>query len=137
LGLIEASGEFTVNIPRVGMEAAVDFCGIVSGADVDKFTAAGLTPLPGAVVAAPIVAECPFNVECRVAAVHEIGDYRLVLGEIVETQADEDVVTGSGNVDVGLLDPLTYVPGAREYRGLGPKIADAYTVGLALKMPQR
>jgi flavin reductase (DIM6/NTAB) family NADH-FMN oxidoreductase RutF len=137
LGLIEASGEFTVNVPRIGMEAAVDFCGIVSGVDVDKFAAAGLTPLPGAVVAAPIVAECPFNVECRVTAVHEIGDYRLVLGEIMETQADEDIVIGSDNVDVGLLDPLTYVPGMREYRGLGPKVADAYSVGLKLKEPRR
>lgn len=112
--LIEASGEFTVNIARVGMEAVVDFCGIVSGDDVDKFEASGLTPVPGSVVSAPIVAECPLNLECRVVAIHEIGDYRLVVGEIVETQADEDVLTRSGNVDVGLLDPLVYIPGTRE-----------------------
>lgn len=132
--LIEASGEFTVNIPRVGMEAVVDLCGIVSGDDVDKFQATGLTPVPGAVVSAPIVAECPVNLECRVVAIHEIGDYRLVLGEIVETQADDDVLTRGGNVDVGLLDPLVYLPGVREYRGLGPKLADAYKAGLPLKV---
>jgi flavin reductase (DIM6/NTAB) family NADH-FMN oxidoreductase RutF len=133
LRLIEASREFTVNVPRVGMEAAVDFCGIVSGEDGDKFAAAGLTPVPGTVVAAPIVAECPLNLECRVTEIHDVGDYRLVLGEVVETLADEEIVTKTGNVDVDLLDPLTYLPGVREYRGLGPKLADAYRVGLPLK----
>ncbi len=133
LRLILASGEFTVNVPRVGMEAAVDFCGIVSGRGVDKFAAAGLTPEPASIVSAPLVAECPFNVECRVVGVHELGDYRLVLGEVVETHADEEVLTADGKVDVGLLDPLVYVPGTQEYRGVGPKVADAYTVGLPLK----
>ena len=49
LELIEKSGEFTVNVPRVGMEAPVDFCGIVSGRDTDKFAAAGFTAVPGSV----------------------------------------------------------------------------------------
>jgi flavin reductase (DIM6/NTAB) family NADH-FMN oxidoreductase RutF len=132
--LIEASGEFTVNVPSVGMEAAYDLCGIVSGRSVDKFAAAGLTPVPGSVVAAPLVGECPFNLECRVTAIHEMGEYRLVLGEIVETHADESILDVEGKgVDVGKLDPLVYIPGAREYRGLSGKVADAYTVGVPLK----
>jgi flavin reductase (DIM6/NTAB) family NADH-FMN oxidoreductase RutF len=133
LRLIQASGEFTVNVPRVGMEAAVDFCGIVSGAGIDKFAAAGLTPAASSVVSAPLVQECPFNIECRVVATHEMGEYRLVLGEIVETHADEEVLTPAGKVDIGLLDPLLYVPGTQEYRGVGPKVADAYVVGVPLK----
>jgi flavin reductase (DIM6/NTAB) family NADH-FMN oxidoreductase RutF len=134
LRLIEASGEFTVNVPRVGMEAAVDFCGITSGRDTDKFSAAGLTAEPASIVSAPLVAECPFNIECRVVEIHPMGEYRLVMGEIVETHADEGILTPDGKtVDVGLLDPLVYIPGTREYRGLGPKLADAYSVGLPLK----
>ncbi len=133
LRLIQASGEFTVNIPRVGMEAEVDFCGIVSGEGVDKFAAAGLTPVPASVVSAPLVEECPFNIECRVVGIHEMGEYRLVLGEIVETHADESVLTASGKVDIGLLDPLMYVPGMQEYWAVGRKVADAYTVGMPIK----
>lgn len=134
LELIEKSGEFTVNIPRVGMEAPVDFCGIVSGRDTDKFAAAGLTAVPGSVVGAPLVAECPFNVECKVVGIQEMGEYRLVMGEIVETHADEDILSEDGKtIDVGALDPLVYIPGAREYRGLTAKIADAYDVGVPLK----
>jgi len=133
LRLIEASGEFTVNGPRVGMQDVVDFCGIVSGDDVDKFQAAGLTPMPASIVAAPLVAECPFNIECKVVGIQDMGEYRLVMGEIVETHADEEILTAGGKVDIGLLDPLLYVPGTQEYRGVGPKIASAYTVGLPLK----
>lgn len=134
LELIEGSGAFTVNIPRVGMEAPVDFCGIVSGRDTDKFAAAGLTAVPGAVVAAPLVAECPFNLECRVVGVQEMGEYRLVMGEIVETHAEEAILSEDGKtIDVGALDPLVYIPGSREYRGLSAKVADAYDVGVPLK----
>jgi flavin reductase (DIM6/NTAB) family NADH-FMN oxidoreductase RutF len=133
LRLIEASGEFTVNVPCVGMEAAVDFCGIVSGVGIDKFAAAGLTSTPASIVSAPLVAECPFNLECRVVGTHEMGEYRLVLGEIVETHAEQGILTPEGKVDIGLLDPLLYVPGVQEYRGVGPKVADAYTVGKPLK----
>ena len=133
LRLIQASGEFTVNIPRVGMEEAVDFCGIVSGAGIDKFAAAGLTAAPASIVGAPLVAECPFNIECKVVSIQEMGEYRLVMGEIVETHADEEILTAGGKVDIGLLDPLLYVPGTQEYRGVGPKVASAYTVGLPLK----
>lgn len=134
LRLIEASGDFTVNIPCVGMEAAVDFCGMVSGRDNDKFAAAGLTASPASLVSAPLIDECPFNIECKVVSIQEMGEYRLVMGEIVETHAEESILTDDQRmVDVGLLDPLVYIPGSREYRGLGPKIADAYSVGMPLK----
>jgi flavin reductase (DIM6/NTAB) family NADH-FMN oxidoreductase RutF len=133
LRLIESSGEFTVNVPSVGMEAAVDFCGLVSGAGIDKFAAAGLTAAPASVVSAPLVAECRFNLECRVVGTHDMGSYKLVLGEIVESHAEESVLNPEGKVDIGLLDPLLYVPGTQEYRGVGPKVADAYVVGVPLK----
>jgi flavin reductase (DIM6/NTAB) family NADH-FMN oxidoreductase RutF len=134
LRLIEASGEFTVNVPCVGMEAAVDYCGIVSGRDTDKFAGAGLTASPADLVSAPLVAECPFSIECKVVGIQPMGEYRLVMGEIVETHADESILTPDGKkVDVGLLDPLCYIPGTQEYRGLGPKVASAYSVGVPLK----
>ena len=131
--LVEAAGEFTVNIPRAGMEAALDFCGIEAGGGAAKWIAGGLTPAAASAVGAPIVAECPMVLECRVAEVHEVGSYHVVFGEIVAVQADEDVLTPDGVVDVEALDPITYVPGLREYRALGRKLADAYSVGKPLK----
>ncbi len=130
LGLIRRTGEFTVNVPRASQAAVVDYCGITSGRDVDKAAAAGLTLVPGAVVATPLVAECPYNLECRVTHEVDIGHYVLVVGEIVESHADEDILDTSGTkVDAGLLDPLVYIAGSREYRSLGPVVAEAFSIG--------
>ncbi|MBO5763448.1 MAG: flavin reductase family protein, partial [Lentisphaeria bacterium] len=68
-GLIRQSGEFTVNIPTAAMAADVDWCGVVSGRDHRKFAERHLTPLAGSKVAAPLVAECPLGLECRVTQV--------------------------------------------------------------------
>lgn len=137
LALVESSGEFTVNVPRAGMEASVDLCGIEAGGGADKWQIAGLTPAPALAVNAPIVAECPMVLECRVTSTHDVGEYRVVFGEVVEIQAEEELILDDGNIDVGLLDPMTYVPGMREYRALGRKLADAYSVGKPLKEASR
>jgi len=135
LALIRETGTFTVNIPPASLAEAVDFCGIVSGRATDKLAQAGLTLLPSSVVTTPIIEECPFNLECRVTEEVEVGSYRVILGEIVEAHADDDVlVSPDGDVvDMDKLDPLVYIAGAREYRRLGAKVADAFSVGKSLK----
>lgn len=130
LGYIKRTGEFTVNIPPTRLAREVDFCGITSGRTHNKWEITGLTPIPGAVLGTPIVAECPYNMECKVTAMHDIGHYVLVIGEVIEVHADTDVLDATGDkVDVGLLDPLVYIAGSHEYRGLGPVTAKAYSVG--------
>lgn len=130
LELIRETGTFTVNVPDTSMAAQVDFCGITTGRKTDKFAETGLTLAPSAIVEAPIVAECRYNLECRVTDEVEVGEYVVVMGEIVETWADENVLAvGTDIVSVDALDPLVYIAGSREYRGVSPKVADAYTVG--------
>jgi len=65
-GLINSSGEFTVNVPRPDMAEIVSFCGTVSGRDVDKFAEKKLTAVRGLAVKTPVISECPVNYECRV-----------------------------------------------------------------------
>ena len=138
LELIRENGDFTVNIPDTALVAAVDYCGITSGRATDKFADAGLTLAPSALVTAPIIAECPYNLECRVTSETEVGEYVLVLGEIVETHAEERVLrAGTDVVEMGALDPLTYIAGAREYRAIGRKVADAYSVGKTVTSSDR
>jgi flavin reductase (DIM6/NTAB) family NADH-FMN oxidoreductase RutF len=132
LALIRESGEFTVNIAPVALAEAVDYCGIVSGRNTDKFADTGLTPVPGAVVSTPVIEQCPLNLECRVINEIPNGDYVLVLGEIVETQADEAILDDKGFISVDDLDPIVYIPSTREYRGLTPKVADAFKIGRGL-----
>jgi flavin reductase (DIM6/NTAB) family NADH-FMN oxidoreductase RutF len=127
-------GDFTVNIPDSSLVAQVDYCGIVSGHKTDKFAATGLTLVPAAVVSAPIIDECPYNIECRTSHEVEIGEYIVVFGEIIECQADPRIIVpDTNNIDMDKLDPIAYIAGAREYRRLGTKIADAYSIGNAFR----
>ena len=134
LELIRSTAEFTVNVPDTSLAAAVDYCGTTPGRDRDKFADAGLTLAPSAVVKTPLVQECPFNLECRVTQEVAVGEYVVVFGEVVEAHADERVLRPDTNlVDMDALDPLVYCAGVREYRGLGPKLADAYQIGREIK----
>ena len=72
-GLIRRTGEFTINLPSKELAESVDYCGVVSGKAIDKFKERKLTPVPGSKVKAPIVAECPIALECRVNQTLELG----------------------------------------------------------------
>lgn len=134
LELIRSTGTFTVNIPRADMAEVVDFCGLNSGRTTDKFAATGLTLIPSAIVETPIIAECPYNIECRTTQEVTVGSYRVIFGEIVEVHADEDILQDPDGdlIDIEALDPLVYIAGSREYRRVGEKVADAFSVGHGL-----
>jgi flavin reductase (DIM6/NTAB) family NADH-FMN oxidoreductase RutF len=119
--LITQHGEFAVNVPTAKQVDIVDYCGTVSGRDVDKFSEAGLTPLPGSAIGTAIIAECPLNLECKVQQVLSLGSHDLFLGEIVAVQVDEEVLTAQKQVDLSQARPLAF--GAREYWGLGERLA--------------
>jgi len=69
---IEASGSFTVNVPRGTMAEELAFCGSRSGREVDKFAALDLGTVPGTKVKAPLLADCAVAYECRVVARAEL-----------------------------------------------------------------
>jgi flavin reductase (DIM6/NTAB) family NADH-FMN oxidoreductase RutF len=118
-GLVSGSGQFALNIPTAAMLDKVDFCGTVSGRKVNKFRAAGLTPVPALEISAPLIAECPVNIECLVRHTLRIGSHDFFIGEVVRVHADEGLVRGGKRLDVGGADPLAYFPGANEYRRSG------------------
>lgn len=110
---IEATGDFTVNVPGKGLKEIVTYCGTVSGRDVDKFKEKGLTVIKGSKVKSPIIKECIINYECRVVHKNDIipahladeikmgaypsGDFhRVYFGEILATFVDEDFDKKSG-----------------------------------------
>ncbi|MDH4140524.1 MAG: flavin reductase family protein, partial [Coriobacteriia bacterium] len=101
LELIRLTGTFTVNLPSTDLATQVDYCGITTGRGCDKIADAGLTTSPSARVDAPIINECPYNMECRVTHEIEIGEYVLVIGEVLETHAEERILDETGKkVDV-------------------------------------
>jgi flavin reductase (DIM6/NTAB) family NADH-FMN oxidoreductase RutF len=117
-GLISTSGEFVVNIPRESQLQQLDYCGVTSGRNVDKFKELGLTPVPGSQVGAPLIKECPVNLECRVIDCKRLGVHDLFLGEIVAVHMDEEVMNDKGVIDIGQLRPIAYCPQASQYWSL-------------------
>jgi len=87
--LIEETGEFVVNVPEMSIVKETLFCGRVSGRDVDKFKAAGLTPAPAKIVKAPIIKECVGHLECKLRQKIPAGDHVMFIGEVVAAYADE------------------------------------------------
>ncbi|MEW6307432.1 MAG: flavin reductase family protein [Bacillota bacterium] len=110
-GLIEAAGDFAVNLPTAAMARAVDLCGNLSGRDEDKFARAGLTAYPATRISSPLVAECPVNVECRLRQAIPLGSHTLFLGEVVAVHAEESVLGANGRPDSAKLEALAYIAG--------------------------
>ncbi len=116
-GLIQETDEFVINVPGEGLLAEVEYCGFVSGQEVDKFAARGLTPAPGSAVQTPIIAECPINIECRVRHTLSLGSHDLFVGEVVGVQVSQEVLDERGRVDNSKLKPILFT--GDEYWGLG------------------
>jgi flavin reductase (DIM6/NTAB) family NADH-FMN oxidoreductase RutF len=110
-GLLVEAEEFVVNLPRADQVGVVDYCGNVSGREVDKWAACGLTPAPAAKIQTPLIAECPVALECRVSHRLTLGVHDLFVGEILSVQADEEILDGHGHIDYEKVRPLAYAGG--------------------------
>lgn len=88
-GLFKESKDFAINIPDKSMLKAVEICGSKSGRKVDKFEAARLTREKAAKIRAPLIAECPVNIECLKVKEVDAGDHTWFIGEIVAARMDE------------------------------------------------
>lgn len=98
-GLIARSGEFVVNLVDEGHCRALDWCGVRSGRDGDKFAAVGLHPMAAEGMAyAPAVAECPAYLACKVRQVIELGSHDMFLGEVVGVQVQEKLFDPDGSL---------------------------------------
>jgi flavin reductase (DIM6/NTAB) family NADH-FMN oxidoreductase RutF len=129
---IRETGCFVVNLVPAVLATEADYCGLKSGREEEKAAVAGLTPTPARHVTAPLLAESPLNVECRLLREVELGDYRLLLGEILEVHAAEAAFAADGRMDARAFDPLVYLGGIREYWNLGEKVGTAYSDGRRL-----
>ncbi len=113
----EKTGEFTVNIVSESVAAAMNVTSGTFTADDDEFAIAGLTAAMGAKVNAPLVAESPANLECKVVDILNLGSEgqtRVVIGEVLAIHISEEVLDGT-RVDndalqaVGRMAGNTYI----------------------------
>jgi flavin reductase (DIM6/NTAB) family NADH-FMN oxidoreductase RutF len=92
--LIGDSGEFVLSIPTIDIVEEIHFCGRKSGRNVDKFKETRLTPLQAEKINAPLIKECPANLECKVVSQLTTGDHTIYVGEVVAAHVDEALYDG-------------------------------------------
>jgi flavin reductase (DIM6/NTAB) family NADH-FMN oxidoreductase RutF len=127
---IQENRTFSVCIPNTDLLEKTDYCGIVSGARVDK---TGLFEVfYGDLETAPLIAECPLCVECALARVVDLPSNQLFIGNIAVVHADESILT-DGKPDPIKLDPLVLTMPDNHYRKLGEVAGKAWQAGKALK----
>ena len=106
--MIAESGEFVINLVTKDLAEAADYCGVRSGAELDKFSRTGLTRAPASCVKAPLIAESPVSLECRVFEVKEFPTHDMFLAEIVAVHVDSALVDENGAYRFDRLELVSY-----------------------------
>lgn len=109
--IIAEKGEFVINLTTTDLVRAMDYCGVKSGRNVDKFAEMHLTREAGDEVSAPMIAESPVNLECKVLEVKEFPTHDMFIAEIVAVHIDEKYVSEDGAYDYGAMDLAAFSHG--------------------------
>jgi flavin reductase (DIM6/NTAB) family NADH-FMN oxidoreductase RutF len=133
---IKANRTFSVNLPPEGLVKETDYCGLVSGSKRDK---TGLfKTFYGVLGTAPMIEQCPVNIECRLASTIDMKTHDIFIGEIVEVHCDEDCLDGQA-IDITRVKPLLFAMGdpaqftaSSSYYRLGERLAPAWEAGKPL-----
>lgn len=131
-GLIRRTGEFVINLTTAELSYAVDFCGVRSGRDVDKFAELNLTKVPASHVQAPMLEQSPVSIECRVEEVKELGSHHMFLAKVLAVHADEKYMDETGKFCLNDADLLVYSHG--EYHRSGERLG---TFGYSVKKEKK
>ena len=130
--MIDETGEFVINLTTEKLAYATDYCGVRSGKDVDKFKELHLTPEKAAYVSAPLIAESPVNIECKVVKKETPGSHHIFLAEVKAVHVDDAYMDQKGRFALEKTDPFVYVHG--QYYSLGKLLG---TFGYSVKKPTK
>lgn len=123
---------FSVNVPSADLVRETDYCGTESGSEVDKVEVCKFRVFYGKLDKAPLIEQCPLNVECEVAHTLNLGTHTLILGRVGQIYCSEDCLT-DGKPDLSKVNPIIYTTQLGKYLTAGPVIADARSIGQELK----
>ncbi len=123
---------FSVNIPSTDMVKETDYCGIVSGADTYKVEDCQFDVFYGKLDNAPLIEQCPINLECKVVHILDMGSHACIIGRIEEVHISEDCLT-DGEPDVNKVRPFAFITGKpSNYHALGDNVGRAFSIGKEL-----
>ncbi len=132
-GILKEKGEFVLNLTPAALVRTADYCGTFTGAKVDKFAKCHLTRQFAKEVAAPMIAECPVSLCCRVTDTVPLGSHEMFIADIVAVYADESLLDAAGKLHLEKAGLCAYAHG--EYFALGKKIG-TFGFSAAKKKPQ-
>ena len=118
--IIKESGVFAINLTTKSLVRHADWCGVYTGAKVDKFGKCGLNREAATEIACPLIAESPLSLECRVTDIIPMGSHDMFLADIVAVDVDEALVDGNGKLHLERADVVAYAHG--DYFELGKRL---------------
>jgi flavin reductase (DIM6/NTAB) family NADH-FMN oxidoreductase RutF len=121
---------FSINIPSADIVKETDYCGLISGSKTDKVADCKFKIFYGKLPTAPLIEQCPINLECEVVQFIDMGSHLLIIGTVTEVYATEEYLT-DGKPDVLKIKPFTFFP--PHYRAIGVPIADTFKSGREIK----
>jgi len=130
---IKPGFSFSVNIPSASQAREIDFCGLESGSKTDKIARCGFKVFYGDLETAPMVEQCPVNLECVAAHIIDLGMHTLIVADIKQTHVSDYCLT-DGALDPMKVDPLVFMTApARKYVRIGEVVGDAFNMGKDLQ----
>ena len=130
--MIRKTGEFVINLTTEKLAFATDYCGVRSGRDVDKFKEMKLTKEKADFVKAPMIAESPVSIECRVKEVKELGSHHMFIADVLAVHAEEELMDKDKKFRLNDSRLLVYSHG--EYMATGKTIG---TFGYSVKKQKK
>ena len=96
--MVKETGSFVINLPKKSFKKEYDYLGSRSGRDGDKFAALDIKWEDAEYVNAPILTDCPVNIECSVIESKQPGTHELFIGKVEKVHVDEEYVDEKGNI---------------------------------------
>ena len=118
--ILKEQKEFVINLTTEKLAYATDWCGVKSGANVDKFKEMHLTKEKANMVKCPLIKESPVSIECKVKQIIELGSHTMFMAEVLCIDADEKYIDEKGAFDISKCNLMAYANGG--YYALGKKL---------------
>jgi flavin reductase (DIM6/NTAB) family NADH-FMN oxidoreductase RutF len=131
---IKQNSTFSVNVPSTDLVKETDYCGIESGSKANKVEICNFEVFYGKLGNAPLIEECPINLECKVMHTLNLDTHSLFIGRVEETHISKSCLT-NGKPDVKKFKAFVYTTDLDyHYQALGEVVARAFSIGKELKV---
>lgn len=104
--LIKDSGCFVVNLPAKDNKELFDYLGSKSGRDENKLENMNAKVREAIKINAPLLDDCPINIECRIIDSIMTGSHEMFVGKVEYVHAKDDLVNENGDIDFQMIDFL-------------------------------